>query len=86
MLLYYKIIGNILATQWNKDMKRIFQGCELQNTWKISVKTGGLLLLFVGMKGEDRQRRIFCESEKGKWPFRQTGTRVGVGKQGYSEQ
>jgi hypothetical protein len=66
LLLYYTIIGNSFGAQRKKYMKHIFWGCELQNTGKICVKMGGLLLLFIGMKGEDRQRCVCCVSEKGK--------------------
>jgi hypothetical protein len=55
LLLYYTIIGNSFGTQRKKYVKRIFRGCELQNTGKVCIKTEGLLLLGVCMKGEDRQ-------------------------------
>jgi hypothetical protein len=53
-LLYYTIIGNSFGTQRKKYMKRIFWAASCKIREKC-VKTEGLLLLGVRMKGEDRQ-------------------------------
>jgi hypothetical protein len=55
LLLYNTIIGNSFGTQRKKYVKRIFRGCELQNTGKMCVKTEGLLLHVIGMKLEGRK-------------------------------
>jgi hypothetical protein len=63
LLLYYTIIGNSFGTQRKKYVKRIFRGCELQNTGKMCVKTEGLLLNVVGMKLEGREAFVLKERE-----------------------
>jgi hypothetical protein len=63
LLLQYTIIGNSFGTQQKKYVKRIFRGCELQNTGKMCGKTEGLLLHVVGMKLDGRQAFVVKEQE-----------------------
>jgi hypothetical protein len=63
LLLYYKMIGNSFVTQRKKYVKRIFRGCELQNTGEMCVKTEGLLLYVVGMKLDGTEAFVLKERE-----------------------